>query len=49
MANINVSVESIIDFLVGLLKTPSPTGYTSEAIEYVANAFTDNRAQSPLL
>ncbi|RMG92217.1 MAG: M42 family peptidase [Chloroflexi bacterium] len=31
----------MVDFLVGLLNTPSPTGYTDEAISYVQKAFTD--------
>lgn len=34
-----LETEKIIDFLVGLLKTPSPTGYHAEAIDYAEKAF----------
>ena len=34
-----VNMPRIMDFLVGLLNTPSPTGYTDEAIAYVRRAF----------
>lgn len=34
-----VNLKPIVDFLVGLLNTPSPTGYTVEAIDYVRKAF----------
>ncbi len=34
-----LETEKIIDFLVGLLNTPSPTGYHAEAIDYVEEAF----------
>jgi putative aminopeptidase FrvX len=33
-----VNVTRIIDFLVGLLNTPSPTGYTEEAVAFVRRA-----------
>lgn len=39
MSSLNVSPDNMINFLVGLLNTPSPTGYHTEAIAYVANAF----------
>ena len=34
----SIDVSATIAFLVGLLNTPSPTGYHSEAIEYVGRA-----------
>lgn len=34
-----IPTQAMIDFLVGLLETPSPTGYTPEAISYCAEAF----------
>jgi putative aminopeptidase FrvX len=37
---LNINVTAMTDFLVGLLNTPSPTGYYIEAIEYVEKAFT---------
>ncbi len=39
MTALNISIESITEFLVGLLNTPSPTGYTNDAVQYVADAF----------
>ncbi len=39
MAEININLDAEIEFLVGLLNTPSPTGYHVEAIEYVQQAF----------
>lgn len=33
-------LEPTLDFLIGLLNTPSPTGYTVEAIAYCERAFT---------
>ncbi len=38
---IAIDVEGMLDFLVGLLDTPSPTGYTSAAIEYVQERLAD--------
>ncbi len=35
----NINTEKMIDFLVDLLNTPSPTGYTDKAIVYVEEAF----------
>jgi putative aminopeptidase FrvX len=34
-----LETEKIVDFLVGLLNTPSPTGYHTEAVAYVEQAF----------
>jgi putative aminopeptidase FrvX len=34
-----IHVDPMVDFLVGLLNTPSPTGYHVEAIEYAHRAF----------
>lgn len=39
MARLAINVEQIVEFLVGLLNTPSPTGYTIEAIDFVQQAF----------
>lgn len=39
MAELHFETEKIVDFLVGLLNTPSPTGCTVEAVDYVENAF----------
>lgn len=39
MADLSFYPDSIIDFLVRLLNTPSPTGYHLEAIELVEQAF----------
>jgi len=36
---LNINIDSMTDFLIGLLNTPSPTGYYVEAIEYVEKAF----------
>src|SRR5512147_3277439 len=33
--NINIDVRFMVDFLVQLLKTPSPTGYTANALHVV--------------
>lgn len=38
-AELNTHVDEMVDFLVGLLNTPSPTGYHVEAIDYVRRAF----------
>ena len=35
----NINTETMIDFLVDLLNTPSPTGYTDKAIAYVEETF----------
>ena len=39
MTELVISTESVVDFLVGLLNTPSPTGYAPQAIEYAREAF----------
>jgi putative aminopeptidase FrvX len=39
--NIDVHLDATVDFLVGLLEIPSPTGYHTEAIDYVRRAFED--------
>ncbi len=35
MADLQVNTNAMVDFLVGLLNTPSPTGYANLAIDYV--------------
>ena len=40
MTELIINNEEMIDFLIGLLDTPSPTGYHKEAIEYCSRAFT---------
>jgi putative aminopeptidase FrvX len=39
MPQFQFDTEQIVDFLVGLLNTPSPTGYHTEAIPYVESGF----------
>lgn len=39
MSDLTTDLDATVDFLVGLLNTPSPTGYYTEAIEYVRSAF----------
>lgn len=39
MPALNIPIDTITAFMVGLLNTPSPTGYTNEAIRYVSDAF----------
>jgi putative aminopeptidase FrvX len=39
MLDLQFEIEPVKDFLVGLLNTPSPTGYHSEAIAYVETHF----------
>jgi putative aminopeptidase FrvX len=38
-AKLKIPLKPMTQFLVGLLNTPSPTGYYAEAIEYVEKAF----------
>ncbi len=38
-AELTIPLDATVDFMVGLLNTPSPTGYTVEAVEYVEKAF----------
>ncbi|MHB1293960.1 MAG: M42 family metallopeptidase [Anaerolineae bacterium] len=35
---LSVNINRVVDFLVGLLNTPSPTGYHEEAIDFVQRA-----------
>jgi putative aminopeptidase FrvX len=39
MTELNLNLDAAVDFLVGLLNTPSPTGYHLEAIAYCRRAF----------
>jgi putative aminopeptidase FrvX len=39
LADLNINLDAEVEFLVGLLNTPSPTGYHVEAIDYVRQAF----------
>lgn len=39
LATLKINLEAVLDFLTGLLNTPSPTGYTVEAIAYAEKAF----------
>lgn len=39
MSDLNITVDAATEFLVGLLNTPSPTGYSAEAMDYVAMSF----------
>jgi putative aminopeptidase FrvX len=39
VTQLHINIDAITDFLVGLLNTPSPTGYHEEAITYVYNGF----------
>ncbi|GAB4521114.1 MAG: M42 family metallopeptidase [Anaerolineae bacterium] len=39
MTYLHINLDVTIDFLVGLLNTPSPTGYHPEAIAYTRKAF----------
>ena len=39
MSDLKINGSAITEFLVGLLNTPSPTGYYVEAIEYVQKVF----------
>ena len=36
---LSISVDRMIEFLVGLLNTPSPTGDTDRAMQYIQQAF----------
>jgi putative aminopeptidase FrvX len=36
--NLPIDITRVIDFLTGLLNTPSPTGYREEAVQYVWSA-----------
>lgn len=39
-----INVDRMVDFLVGLLNTPSPTGDTDRAIAYIQDAFSNSLA-----
>lgn len=39
MPQLNIDTDQLIDFLTGLLNTPSPTGFHEEAIAYCQDAF----------
>ena len=39
MTTFNINTQETITFLMGLLNTPSPTGYTIEGIQFVEDAF----------
>lgn len=39
MTELTINNEEMVDFLIGLLDTPSPTGYHREAIDYCSRAF----------
>ena len=39
MTDLSFNIDAAVDFLVGLLNTPSPTGYYVEAIDYTRRAF----------
>lgn len=39
MSDITINVDATLEFLVGLLNIPSPTGYHSEVMEYVRQSF----------
>jgi putative aminopeptidase FrvX len=45
--DVAVNVERMVDFLIGLLNTPSPTGDTERAIHYVQHAFAEAFAAAP--
>lgn len=39
MTDVHINNDAMVDFLIGLLNTPSPTGYAERAIDYVQQAF----------
>lgn len=39
MADLHINTDAMVDFLVGLLNTPSPTGYHVEAMAYIRQTF----------
>ena len=43
-----INIDKMVEFLVGLLNTPSPTGDTDQAVQYVYDAFRDAFADLPL-
>ena len=46
--NLNIDIRYMTDFLSNLLKIPSPTGYTEEAIAYVRDVMGDLRLDTRL-
>jgi len=44
----NVDVNFLLNFLTGLLNTPSPTGYTTQALQFVQAAFSTLQIESHL-
>lgn len=43
-----LDIDKMVEFLIGLLNTPSPTGDTERAIQYVQKVFADEFALAPL-
>src|SRR5688572_22711758 len=41
MASLNLDIDAMTNFLVGLLQAPSPTGYHQEAVAFTKQAFAD--------
>jgi putative aminopeptidase FrvX len=41
MAPVKIDVQDMVEFLVGLLNTPSPTGFHEQAVAYCQQAFAD--------
>lgn len=39
MAELQLAVDAAVDFLVGMLNVPSPTGFTADAVDYTARGF----------
>lgn len=39
MTSLTIYLDTVVEFLLGLLNTPSPTGYYEEAIAYTEDAF----------
>lgn len=48
MTTPNVDVNFLLNFLTGLLNTPSPTGYTTQALQFVQAAFSTLQIESHL-
>ncbi len=39
MAELQIAIDPAVDFLVGMLNVPSPTGFTADAVDYAAQGF----------
>lgn len=39
VSDLTINVDAVVEFLVGLLETPSPTGYYVEALDYAQKRF----------